>query len=419
MGTLVVRTLVNGHESVLSLYNALYMLSIGYMLVSLGALDKEGYTSHIGDGHLKLISPRGELIMNVVCNASCLYKYECSLESAYTVKLLSVMELHCCLGHISIASTCKLIENGAVKGIKLNPNTPKTDSKACIFVHATCIPVSKPCISILALNFGDKIHIDVWGPACTATVKGKQYFITFMDDATCFTTIYLIPTKDKAFKYYQFFEAWAITQQHCTGIKVLHSNCGGKYLSEAFNEHLAAAGTACWLTVHNTPQLNSIAKCLNQMLLERIWALRHLMGLPSFLWGKALNHATWLKNHMAMWTLDNKMPFEVLFGSPPDLSGLQQWGCTVWVHNGSSSKLDVRTHKGCWLGFDCNSQAYRVYWPKPRKPGTVTIEQNIYFVSAALLKGEQLLIPTVSGKQTAVSDTPSTSNSLSPPISPM
>jgi hypothetical protein len=144
-----------------------------------------------------------------------------------------------------------------------------------------------------------------------------------MDDATCFTAIYLIPTKDKAFKYYKFFEAWAITQKHCTGIKVLHSDCGGEYLSEAFNKHLVAAGTAQQLTVHDTPQLNDIAKHLNQMLLEWIWALRHLMGLSDFLWGKALHYATWLKNCMAMWTLDNKMPFKALFGSPPDFSRLQ------------------------------------------------------------------------------------------------
>ena len=59
------------------------------------------------------------------------------------------------------------------------------------------------------------------------------------------------------------------------------------------------------------------------MLLERIRALRHLTGLPSFLWGEALNHMTWLKNRTATRTLDNKTPFEVLFGSPPDLSGLR------------------------------------------------------------------------------------------------
>jgi len=173
MGTLIVRTPVNRCKSVLSLYDMLYVPSIGYTLVSLRALDEEGYMSHIGDGHLKLTSPSGELITNVACNASHLYKYKHSLESAHTVKLLSVMELHCRLGHISIASTHKLIENGAIKGIKLDPDAPETNCEACIFVRATCIPIPKPRISILALNFGDEIYTDMWGPACTTTAKGK------------------------------------------------------------------------------------------------------------------------------------------------------------------------------------------------------------------------------------------------------
>jgi len=415
MGMLIVKTPVNRRESILYLYDALYAPSVSYTLVSLGALDEEGFMSHIGDGHLRLTSLSGELIANVACNASRLYKYEHSPEYVHAVELLSVMELHHRLGHISIASTCKLVEIGAVKGIKLDPDVPESDCEACIFACATRIPVPKPRISVPALSFGDEIHTDVWGPARVATAKKKRYFVTFMDDATCFTVIYLIPTKDKAFKYYKFFEAWAIAQKHCIGIKTLRSDHGGEYLSDAFDEHLAAAGTAQQLTVHDTPQLNGIAECLNWTLLERIRALRHLTGLPEFLWGEALHHTTWLKNRTAIRTLDNKMPFKALFGSPPDLSGLRRWGCNVWVHNDSGSKLDARAREGRWLGFNVDSRAHRVYWPKP---STVTIKRNVYFATAAPFEGEQLNIPIVSSEQTAVLDTPSTSNPLSPPISP-
>jgi hypothetical protein len=54
----------------------------------------------------------------------------------------------------------------------------------------------------------------------------------------------LLRTKDEVLKQYKSFEVWVITQQHCSGIKVLHSNHGGEYLSKDFDEHLAAAGTA-------------------------------------------------------------------------------------------------------------------------------------------------------------------------------
>jgi len=187
-------------------------------------------------------------------------------------------------------------------------------------------------------------------------------------------------------------------------------------LSKLFDDHLAAAGTARRLTTHDTLQLNGIAKRLNRTLLERIWALRHLTGLPAMLWGEALRHATWLKNRTALQTLDNKTPFEALFGSPPDLSGLHLWGCNVWVHDDSGSKLDVHARKGRWLGFDVDAQAHRVFWPKA---GTVSVERNVYFTSAAPLEGEQLHIPVIDSEQTAAPDTPSTSNVLSPPIAPI
>jgi transposase InsO family protein len=135
-----------------------------------------------------------------------------------------------------------------------------------------------------------------------------------MDDATRYTIMYLLCTKDEALEAYKSFEAWAIIQGHCTAIKVLQSDHSGEYLSRAFNQHLKKVGMARKLMTHNTPQLNGVIECLNWTLFERIHALTHTSGLPKLLWGKALRHAAWLKNQMAMCALDGKMPFEALYG---------------------------------------------------------------------------------------------------------
>ena len=65
MGTLVVCAPNNAHESELVLHNVLHAPSIGYTLVSLGALDEEGYTSHIAGGRLRITSPHGEQITDI------------------------------------------------------------------------------------------------------------------------------------------------------------------------------------------------------------------------------------------------------------------------------------------------------------------------------------------------------------------
>jgi hypothetical protein len=224
----------------------------------------------------------------------------------------------------------------------------------------------------------------------------------------------LLQTKDEVLKQYKFFEAWAIAQQHCSGIKVLRSDHGGEYLSKAFDEHLAAAGTARRLTTHDTPQLNGVAERLNRMLLECIRALQHATGLPKTLWGEALCHATWLKNWTATRALDNKTPFEALYGTTPDLSEVQPWGCKVWVHDDNGSKLDIHAREGWWLGFDIDAQAHRVFWPNS---GTISVERNMYFASAGPLEGEESPFQIISSEQTAALDTPSTSDSPSSPVS--
>jgi len=253
MGTLVIQTLNYGCKSTLALLHALYMPSVTNTLVSLRALDEEGYQTYIRNGCLCITSPHGNSVAEILCNVHCLYKVIHILESANATELISAMELHRCLRHISIASAQKLVQSGAIKGIKLDPNASEMNCKACIYARTTCILMSKPRISVPSQNFGNKVHTNVWGPVSTSTMKGRRYFVTFMDDVTCYTIMYLLQTKDQVLKSYKCYKAWAITQQHCTGIKVLCSDHRGEYLSKAFDEHLAAVGTAWCLTTHDTP----------------------------------------------------------------------------------------------------------------------------------------------------------------------
>jgi hypothetical protein len=120
---------------------------------------------------------------------------------------VSIMELHRRMGHIAASSARKLVESGAVVGIELDPGTQEADCDACIYACATRLPISKVRISPPAQNFGDKIHTDVWGPSPVTSRQGRRYFITFTDDATRYTTTFLLRTKDEALAAYKSYEA--------------------------------------------------------------------------------------------------------------------------------------------------------------------------------------------------------------------
>ncbi len=85
-------------------------------------------------------------------------------EGGYAIEIVTVMELHQCMGHITPASMCKLVEAGLVTGITLNLSSQEEHCEVCIFMHATRKSVPKLRVSDQAQCFGDKIHTDVWGP---------------------------------------------------------------------------------------------------------------------------------------------------------------------------------------------------------------------------------------------------------------
>ncbi len=362
MGTLAIHAPNGGTTSPITLTDVLHMPAIGYTLVSLGALDKKGYRTSIGGRNLKLFTLGGERITCIPQSTHSLYCTTHLGESAHAIETISVMELHHCMGHIAPASACTLVKKNLVTGIKLDPDSQEAQCDACIFVCATRKPVPKMHAGPQAQRFGEEVHMDMWGPSPITSKCGCHYFITFTDDATHYTVTYLLHTKAEALSVYKTFEAWALTQQHCAAIKVLRSDCSSEYLSDAFDQHLKSAGTARRLTVHDTPQLNGMAEWLNRTLVEHIWAFTHTSGLPKFLWGEALRHMTWLKNHMATQALDSLMPHQALLRRAPNLSGLQRWGTTVWVHDADGSKLDAHAQEGCWLGFDTELHAHRVYF---------------------------------------------------------
>ena len=68
------------------------------------------------------------------------------------------------------------------------------------------------------------------------------------------------------------------------------------------------------LTVHDTPEHNGVAKCLNPTLLEKVRAMLHESSLPKFLWAEAAVHTVYLKNRTWTHTLGDTTPYEILNG---------------------------------------------------------------------------------------------------------
>jgi hypothetical protein len=134
MGMLAIQVSNRRGETELLLNSALHALAIGYTLVSLDTLDEEGYYARIGGAYLEIDSPYGNCIGHITRTAKRLYRVSHTEDATNAIDMLTVMELHRHLGHITISSTQKLIESGAVTRIKLDPSSQEAACDTCIFM---------------------------------------------------------------------------------------------------------------------------------------------------------------------------------------------------------------------------------------------------------------------------------------------
>jgi hypothetical protein len=289
--------------SKMRLKEVLYSPEIGYILISVGHLNSQGFTATFGDGKCEIThSDDGHVGTTSRSKKGLYWVIHESVEplsddeANVATTHLTPVEFHRCMSHISPTVVKHLVTHGFVTGMSLGMSSDEpVFCEACTFAKSRRQAIPKVRKGKCMTVFGGEIHSNVWGPAPVQTIGGRHYFVSFTNNYSWLTHIYLLVWKSKTFGAYKTFEAWTNIQLN-TKIKVLHSDCGGKYMSEEFTKHLAEHSTEQKLTIHNTPKENGVAEVLNRVVTECMRAILHASSHPKFLWGEAVWHMIWLKN---------------------------------------------------------------------------------------------------------------------------
>jgi hypothetical protein len=250
---------------------------------------------------------------------------------------LTLAQAHIALGHINCQAILEGIRLGNIVGIEL-VDTEEVFYEAC----AQAKPHHKPFpqqAENCTEDFGDLIHMDLWGPASIESINHKRYTLDFKDDITRWTDIDYLATKDLSLKSYQTFEK-SLKVQYSVMIKALRCDCMGEFSSREFEDHLKAKGTKHQFTVHDTHEQVGIVECFNRTKLELAHAMLFDSGMPMFLWAKAINHVHWITNHSPTHALDGKSPFECRFKKKPDMQNLVLFRTHAWVKFYNAGKLE-------------------------------------------------------------------------------
>ena len=265
-------------------------------------------------------------------------------------------------GHLGYDNLYKLQSKSMVDGISVAAAQFKEQQKE----------VCEPCIQAkqhrLPFPTSDRasskplelLHMDVCGPLEEDSRGGARYLATFLDDFSRLSTVVPITYKSEVASVVKEVVQMLETQ---TGSKLrsVRTDRGTEYLNAQLEGFFKEKGVKHETTAPYTPEQNGAAERFNRTLMERVRAMLFDAQQPKDMWAEAAATATYIRNRSPT-TGRAQTPWELCFGSKPNVSGMKVFGARAYVHvpKQGRNKLDSRTRAGTFLGYQPNSKAYRV-----------------------------------------------------------
>jgi histone deacetylase 1/2 len=193
------------------------------------------------------------------------------------------------------------------------------------------------------------IFSDVWGPACDSFGRNK-YYVSFIDDFSKFTWIYLLKHKSKVFQRFHEFQS-LVERQFNRKILASQSDWGGEY--EKLNSFFTKAGIVHLVSCPHAHQQNGAAERKHRHIVEVGLSLLAQSFMPLKYWDQAFLTATYLINRTPSKVIHNSTPLERLYKMEVDYNSLRVFGCACWpnLRPYNSHKLSFRSKHCVFLGY--------------------------------------------------------------------
>ena len=165
--------------------------------------------------------------------------------------------LHSCLGHPSLSKFWKPI-----------PYFSSLSSLECESYQLrkhTCVSFPK-CLDPRTKSPFELLHTNVWEPSRSASTLGFCYFVTFINDYSRCTWLFLMKTQTESFSIFQKFHA-EIRTQFNTSIRILSDNAK-EYFSMPFSSYMSSHGILHQSSCAYIPQQNVPVERKNRHLVE-------------------------------------------------------------------------------------------------------------------------------------------------------
>nr|AAT85031.1 putative polyprotein [Oryza sativa Japonica Group]ABF96679.1 retrotransposon protein, putative, Ty1-copia subclass [Oryza sativa Japonica Group] len=292
------------------------------------------------------------------------------VKQVYGVTKPSFERWHSRLGHPSYTVVEKVIKS---------QNLPCLDVSEQVSVCDACQKAKSHQLSFPKSTSESKyplelVFSDVWGPA-PQSVGNNKYYVSFIDDYSKFTWIYLLKYKSEVFDKFHEFQS-LVERLFNRKIVAMQTDWGGEYqkLHSFFNK----VGITHHVSCPHTHQQNGSAERKHRHIVEVGLALLAYSSMPLKFWGEAFLSAVYLINRTPSRVLHDVSPLERLLGHKPDYNALRVFGCACWpnLRPYNKHKLQFRSTTCTFLGYSTLHKGFKCLDPST---GRVYISRDVVF----------------------------------------
>ena len=128
----------------------------------------------------------------------------------------------------------------------------------------------------------------MWGSCSVVSLTGFRYFVTFVDDYSRTTWLYLMKNRFELFSHFRAFCAEIHTQFHVY-VQSLRSDNAKEYVSKQFQSFMLQNDILHHTSYVDTLSQNGVVERKNRHLLETAKALLFQMHVSKHFWADAVS----------------------------------------------------------------------------------------------------------------------------------
>ena len=238
----------------------------------------------------------------------------------------SFLDWHRALGHLNFEDMSKL---GIKMSIYRSIDRP-LECKTCLMGKFTRKPFDR--LEITTVRPLELIHTDLSGTIRVPAVDGVKYYLTFVDDYSRFTSVYLLKSKEHVFERFVEFKN-LVENKFDSKIKSLKSDNGTEYTNHKFQDVIKESGIEHDFSQVRTPQQNGVAERINRTIKNGARCALLDSGLPARFWPFAVKYTIQTRNACPNSAIGYETPYERWNGKEANIEKFYPFGSAAIIHN--------------------------------------------------------------------------------------